>query len=132
MHRCVIEAIKRDRQAGMKIEAIAVCRDLDPAIVRAVLNGTYKREVRSSEKDERIVTAKQLAMRGTDPHIVWANFCDVATRRQRAAWMYEQEEITFDAIKLDKKLREIVEFAERFKGQGHQVGQTEYKQTPAG
>jgi len=55
-----------------------------------------------------------------------------ATRRQRAAWMYEQEEIVFDAIKLDKKLREIVEFAERFKGQGHQVGQTEYKQPPAG
>lgn len=55
-----------------------------------------------------------------------------AVRRQRAAWMYEQEEIVFDAIKLDKKLREIVEFAERFKGQGHQVGLTEQRKTPAG
>jgi len=90
MHRCVIEAIKRDRAAGMKIEAIAVRRDLDPAIVRAVLNGTYKREVRSSEKDERIVTAKQLAARGTDPHVVWANFCDVATLEEINRWAGKQ------------------------------------------
>lgn len=85
-HR-TIAAIKRDAAAGLKVDRIAFDRDISPAVVRAILNGTYVGEIRSTEKDERKIVAMQLVRRGADASVVLANFCDVCDERDINRWL---------------------------------------------
>ena len=85
-HR-TIAAIKRDAAAGLKVDRIAFDRDISPAVVRAILNGTYVGEIRSTEKDERKIVAMQLVRRGADAAVVLANFCDVCDERDINRWL---------------------------------------------
>jgi hypothetical protein len=46
-----------------------------------------------------------------------------AVRRSRAAWVHQDEQVTYEPIKLDAKTRNFLDDMERLKGQGHQSGQ---------